>query len=118
MQRDDSSIYTNLSCCFLVEQYNKLQVFMHIVSEKIHGTVPGSLAFKEDRMKRESDRCIAVPVPGWFSKRTKISLLVCRWPCVLGFELFEFFVEAVFCIVCLKYELFGTESWVRLFKIP
>lgn len=94
MQRDDSRIYTKISCCFLIEQYNKLQV--HIFRENTHGTVPGSLAFKEDRMKPEVGRCIVVPVPGWLSKRTKISLLVCRWLCILGFELFEFLCRLFF----------------------
>jgi len=48
---------------------------MHIVRENIHGTAPGSLTFGDDRVKPESDRCNAEPVPSWFSKRTKISFL-------------------------------------------
>lgn len=70
-----TSMYTRLSCCILIKQHNKLQMLMHIVRENIHGTAPGSLTFKEGRIKSESDRCIAVPVPSWFSKRTKISFL-------------------------------------------
>lgn len=95
IQRDDSSIYTRLSCCILTEQYNKLQVLMHIVRENIHGTAPARLPFKDDRIKPESERCIAVPVPSWFSKATKIFFsLVCRWPCILVFS------SLSFCVGC------------------